>query len=74
MGDFYESFGDDAKVIAKELQITLTSRGRDKEGEDMPLAGIRIMPLIHTFRSSSRKATKWRYANSLKTPRSQKAL
>ncbi len=40
MGDFYESFGDDAKVIAKELEITLTSRGRDKEGGDMPLAGI----------------------------------
>ncbi|MCZ7356874.1 MAG: DNA mismatch repair protein MutS [Candidatus Methanoperedens sp.] len=40
MGDFYESFGDDAKIIAKELEITLTSRGRDKEGEDMPLAGI----------------------------------
>nr|WP_096205440.1 DNA mismatch repair protein MutS [Candidatus Methanoperedens nitroreducens] len=40
MGDFYESFGEDAKVIAKELDITLTTRGRDKEGEDMPLAGI----------------------------------
>jgi DNA mismatch repair protein MutS len=40
MGDFYESFGEDAKVISKELEITLTSRGRDKEGEDMPLAGI----------------------------------
>jgi DNA mismatch repair protein MutS len=40
MGDFYESFGEDAGVIAKELGITLTSRGRDKEGGDMPLAGI----------------------------------
>jgi len=40
MGDFYESFGEDAAVIAKELGITLTSRGRDKEGGDMPLAGI----------------------------------
>src|SRR3972149_7069711 len=40
MGDFYETFGDDAKIMAKELEITLTSRGRDKEGEDMPLAGI----------------------------------
>ena len=40
MGDFYESFGEDAKIIAKELEITLTSRGRDKEGQDMPLAGI----------------------------------
>ncbi len=40
MGDFYESFGDDAKIIAKELEITLTARGKDKSGEKMPLAGI----------------------------------
>lgn len=40
MGDFYESFGEDAKTIAKELQITLTARGKDKSGERMPLAGI----------------------------------
>ncbi|MCX9013846.1 MAG: DNA mismatch repair protein MutS [Candidatus Methanoperedens sp.] len=40
MGDFYESFGDDAKTIAKELDITLTARGKGKDGEKMPLAGI----------------------------------
>ena len=40
MGDFYESFGDDAKTIARELEITLTARGKDKSGERMPLAGI----------------------------------
>jgi DNA mismatch repair protein MutS len=40
MGDFYESFGEDAKTIAKELDITLTARGKDKSGERMPLAGI----------------------------------
>ena len=40
MGDFYESFGDDAKIIAKELEITLTSRGKTSEGKQMPLAGI----------------------------------
>ncbi len=40
MGDFYESFGEDAKTIAKELEITLTARGKDKSGEKMPLAGI----------------------------------
>jgi DNA mismatch repair protein MutS len=40
MGDFYESFGEDAKTIAKELEITLTARGKDKTGERMPLAGI----------------------------------
>ncbi|MHB8618850.1 MAG: MutS N-terminal domain-containing protein [Chloroflexota bacterium] len=26
MGDFYEAFGDDARVIARALQVTLTSR------------------------------------------------
>jgi len=40
MGDFYESFGEDAKTIAKELEITLTARGKDKSGQRMPLAGI----------------------------------
>jgi DNA mismatch repair protein MutS len=40
MGDFYESFGEDAKTIAKELEITLTARGKDRAGERMPLAGI----------------------------------
>lgn len=40
MGDFYESFGEDAKTIAKELEITLTARGKDKSGKKMPLAGI----------------------------------
>ena len=40
MGDFYESFGEDAKTIARELEITLTARGKDKSGERMPLAGI----------------------------------
>ncbi|MCL2549873.1 MAG: DNA mismatch repair protein MutS [Methanimicrococcus sp.] len=40
MGDFYESFGDDAKTIAKELEITLTNRGKTMEGKQMPLAGI----------------------------------
>ncbi len=40
MGDFYETFGEDAGVVARELDIVLTSRGRDKDGERMPLAGV----------------------------------
>ena len=28
MGDFYETFFEDAKLISKELEITLTSRGK----------------------------------------------
>ncbi|MCK9276462.1 MAG: DNA mismatch repair protein MutS [Methanoculleus sp.] len=40
MGDFYETFGEDAGVVARELDITLTARGRDKNGDRMPLAGV----------------------------------
>ncbi len=36
MGDFFETFGDDAKIASKVLNITLTKR--DKKGE-VPLAG-----------------------------------
>ncbi|NLI62298.1 MAG: DNA mismatch repair protein MutS [Methanosarcinaceae archaeon] len=40
MGDFYEFFGEDAKLVSEELDITLTTRGRSKDGSAMPLAGI----------------------------------
>ncbi len=39
MGDFYETFEEDAKTTSKVLGITLTTRGKSR-GEDMPLAGI----------------------------------
>jgi len=38
MGDFYETFEDDAKVTAKVLGIVLTKRGNGAAG-DIPLAG-----------------------------------
>ncbi|MDT8357354.1 MAG: DNA mismatch repair protein MutS [Methanomicrobiaceae archaeon] len=42
MGDFYETFGEDAGLVARELDITLTSRGRDRSGERIPLAGVPV--------------------------------
>jgi DNA mismatch repair protein MutS len=39
MGDFYETFDDDAVLVARELEITLTSRPVSK-GERTPLAGV----------------------------------
>ncbi len=38
MGDFYETFYEDAKIAAKELDIVLTSRGKGEK--KAPLAGI----------------------------------
>src|SRR6202140_4411585 len=39
LGDFYELFFDDAIVAAKELQITLTSRNKEK-GIAIPMCGV----------------------------------
>lgn len=39
MGDFYELFYDDAKKIARLLDITLTRRGKSA-GEPIPMAGV----------------------------------
>jgi len=39
LGDFYELFFDDAIVAAKELQITLTSRNKEK-GVAVPMCGV----------------------------------
>jgi len=39
LGDFYELFFDDAVVAAKELQITLTSRNKEK-GLAIPMCGV----------------------------------
>ena len=39
MGDFFETFDEDAKVVARELEIALTSREMGR-GQRVPLAGI----------------------------------
>ena len=39
LGDFYETFDDDARLVASELQITLTSKPMGKDVR-VPLAGV----------------------------------
>ena len=39
LGDFYETFDDDAKLVSRELEIVLTSKPMGK-GERVPLAGV----------------------------------
>lgn len=39
LGDFYEMFGEDAKIASRILQIALTSRDKSKE-DQMPMCGI----------------------------------
>ncbi len=40
MGDFYELFFEDAKLASQLLDITLTRRGQDKAGKEIPMAGV----------------------------------
>ena len=37
LGDFYEMFFEDAKLVSKELGLTLTSRSK---GQDAPMCGV----------------------------------
>ena len=39
LGDFYETFDEDARVVARELSITLTSREMGR-GKRFPMAGV----------------------------------
>ena len=41
LGDFYEMFDDDARLAARELDLTLTTRDRNKPKEEQtPMCGV----------------------------------
>ncbi len=40
LGDFYEMFYEDAVLASRELEITLTSRNKDKSGAPIPMCGV----------------------------------
>ena len=41
LGDFYEMFDEDARLAAKELDLTLTTRDRGKPAEEQtPMCGV----------------------------------
>ncbi|MCI4317824.1 MAG: DNA mismatch repair protein MutS [Thermoplasmata archaeon] len=40
VGDFYETFGEDAKLLSRELELTLTARSADASGQRTPMAGV----------------------------------
>jgi DNA mismatch repair protein MutS len=40
VGDFYETFGDDARLLSRELDVVLTARAPDTGGSRTPMAGV----------------------------------
>ncbi|HEX2171940.1 MAG TPA: DNA mismatch repair protein MutS, partial [Dehalococcoidia bacterium] len=49
MGDFYELFDDDARIAARDLNITLTSREFGRSGR-VPMAGVPVAALAGYLR------------------------
>lgn len=74
MGDFYESFGEDAQTIARELDITLTTRGKNKEGEKMPLAGIPYHAIDSYLPRLIKKGYKVAICEQLEDPKQAKGV
>ncbi|TDQ70120.1 DNA mismatch repair protein MutS [Methanimicrococcus blatticola] len=74
MGDFYESFGDDAKTIAKELEITLTNRGKTEDGKQMPLAGIPYHAIDNYLPRLIKKGYKVAICEQLEDPKKAKGV
>jgi DNA mismatch repair protein MutS len=40
VGDFYETFGEDARLLSREVDVTLTARSADAQGVRTPMAGV----------------------------------
>lgn len=72
MGDFYEMFYEDAVTAAKELEITLTSRGKDQK--KAPLAGIPYHALDTYLGRLIKKGYKVAIIEQLEDPKQAKGL
>jgi DNA mismatch repair protein MutS len=73
MGDFYETFDDDARVVARELEIALTSREMGK-GQRVPLAGIPYHALDSYLARLVKKGYKVAICEQVSDPATSKGL
>ena len=73
MGDFYETFDDDAVLFAKELEITLTSRSMGKDLK-VPLAGVPAHSLDSYLARLIKKGHKVAICEQISDPVTSKGL
>jgi DNA mismatch repair protein MutS len=73
LGDFYELFFDDAIVAAKELQITLTSRNKEK-GMAIPMCGVPYHAAENYISKLIRKGFKVAICDQMEVPSAAKKL
>lgn len=73
LGDFYELFFEDAVVAAKELQITLTSRNKEKD-QAIPMCGVPYHAAEGYLSKLLRKGFKVAICEQMEDPRLAKKL
>lgn len=73
LGDFYESFFEDAKIISQNLGLVLTARGTDGDGADIPMCGIPWHAADNYFGRLVRAGFKVALVEQMETPAQAKA-
>jgi DNA mismatch repair protein MutS len=73
LGDFYELFFEDAVVAARELQITLTSRNKEKDTA-IPMCGVPYHAAENYIAKLIRKGFKVAICEQMEDPRLAKKL
>ncbi len=73
LGDFYELFFDDAVIAARELQITLTSRNKEK-GEAIPMCGVPYHAAENYISKLIRKGFKVAVCDQMEDPKLAKKI
>ncbi len=74
MGDFYETFFEDAQILSKELEITLTGRDAGAKIGRVPLAGIPLKAVDSYLEKLIQKNYKVAICNQLEDPKQAKGI
>jgi DNA mismatch repair protein MutS len=74
MGDFYETFFDDAKITARTLDIALTKRGIKNSDQTIPLAGIPYHALDSYLAKMIKNGYKVAIVEQLEDPKDAKGI
>ena len=74
VGDFYETFGDDARLLSRELDVVLTARSADAKGVRTPMAGVPHHSVETYLGRLVRKGYKVALCDQVEDPRLAKGL
>jgi len=74
LGDFYEMFYEDAVLASRELEITLTSRNTDKQGNPIPMCGIPYHSVNSYLAKLLKKGFKVAICEQVEDPRKAKGI